>query len=174
VAAQPNAVVLDGDPATVAGLRFWGFGDRRYTPDKDQPTGQDEERDQAEAVAPEVARQLAEDEPPEVDVVLVHDARMAADLAGAVPLVLAGHTHEPRQDRLGDTDLLVEGSTGGAGLRSLRGEEPEPLTCSILYFDPDTGRLVAFDRIRVRGLGETGVRIVRHIVDAPDEEPEDD
>ena len=34
-------------------------------------------RDQAEAVAPEVAERLADDEPPAVDVVLVHDARMA-------------------------------------------------------------------------------------------------
>ena len=55
VAGQPNAVVLDGDPATVAGLRFWGVADTRYTPNKDQPTGRDVEREQAEAVAPEVA-----------------------------------------------------------------------------------------------------------------------
>ena len=96
VAAQPNAVVLNGDPRTVAGLRFWGVADTRYTPNKDQPTGRDVERDRAEAVAPQVAARLDADQPPTVDVVLVHDARMAGALGGKVPLVLAGHTHEAR------------------------------------------------------------------------------
>ncbi|MFZ6005587.1 MAG: metallophosphoesterase family protein [Actinomycetota bacterium] len=164
VARQPNAVVLDADPVTVAGLRFWGMPDRRYTPRKDRPTGRDVERDEAEAVAPAVARRLASDEPPGIDVVLVHDARMAQELGGAVPLVLAGHNHEPRQDSIGSTTLLLEGSTGGAGLRGLRGEAPEPLTCTVLYFDPVTDALVAYDRITVRGLGQSGARIERHVV----------
>jgi predicted phosphodiesterase len=168
VAAQPNAVVLDSDSATVAGLRFWGVADTRYTPNKDQPTGSDVERDQAEAFAPEVARLLADDEPPAVDVVLVHDARMAGELGSEVPLVLAGHYHTASESSINGTRLLVEGSTGGAGLRSLRGEEPEPLACSVLYFDPDTDRLVAYDRITVRGLGETGARIERHVLDDSD------
>ncbi len=168
VAAQSNAVVLDGEAVTVAGLRFWGAADTRYTPNKNQPTGQDEERDQAEAVAPEIADLLAEDEPPAVDIVMVHDARMAGDLGGDVPLVLAGHTHAARERSIGTTRLLVEGSTGGAGLRSLRGKEPEPLTCTVLYFDPDTKRLVAYDRITVAGLGGTGARIERHVREPTD------
>ncbi len=227
VAEQPNAVVLDGEAATVAGLRFWGIGDPRYTPDKsEQGVGTEQER--AEAFAPEAAARLAEDEPPEVDVAMVHDQRLAADMGGEVPLVLAGHTHtadddriEPRDDEdegrgdgdgdgdgeqveeddaatsasttstaptdgtddpdgtgdAGDTGdeggaedesetlLLVEGSTGGAGLRGLQGEEPEPLTTSILYFDPDTRALVAYDRITVAWLGDAGATIERHIVD---------
>jgi predicted phosphodiesterase len=164
VAGQPNAVVLDRDPVTVVGLRFWGAPDTRYTPNKDQPTGQDTEREQAEAAAPRIARQLAADEPPSIDVVLVHDARMAAELGDDVPLVLAGHSHAAEERSIGRTRLLVEGSTGGAGLRSLRGADPEPLTCTVLYFDPETDRLVAYDRITVRGLGETSARIDRHVV----------
>jgi predicted phosphodiesterase len=182
VADQPNAVVLDGDAAEVVGLRFWGIGDPRYTPDKDQPAA-GSERERAEAFAPEVADRLAAAEPPEADVVLVHDARIAADIGGEVPLVLAGHTHEPIEERIeppddvegsGDTDtteepppdtrLLVEGSTGGAGLRGLQGDEPKPLQASVLYFDPDTHELLAYDRVSVKGLGETGATIDRHIL----------
>ncbi|MGH9231284.1 MAG: metallophosphoesterase family protein [Acidimicrobiales bacterium] len=182
VADQPNAVVLDGDAAEVAGLRFWGVGDPRYTPDKDQPAGPSQQ-ERAEAFAPEVADELAAAEPPEVDVVLVHDARIAADVGGEVPLVLAGHTHEPSDERIepieeedgpGDTDttdepppdtrLLVEGSTGGAGLRGLQGDEPKPLQASVLYFDPDSRELLAYDRVSVKGLGETGATIDRHIL----------
>ncbi|HEX6417687.1 MAG TPA: metallophosphoesterase [Acidimicrobiales bacterium] len=216
VGEQPNAVVLDGDGAEVAGLRFWGIGDPRYTPDKSQ-SGGGTERERAEAFAPVVAERLAEDEPPAADVVLVHDQRLAADLGGEVALVLAGHTHEPAEDRIepatedegpdtgggtggeggdtGTTDgggtggdgedgedgggievggqgrdgegtlLLVEGSTGGAGLRGLQGEEPEPLTATILYVDPGSRRLVAYDRITVAWLQDAGATIERRIVD---------
>jgi predicted phosphodiesterase len=182
VADQPNAVVLDGDAAEVAGLRFWGIGDPRYTPNKDQESGGPSEQERAEAFAPEVADELAAAEPPEVDVVLVHDARTAADIGGEVPLVLAGHTHQPSDERIEppeedgsddtdtteepppDTRLLIEGSTGGAGLRGLQGDEPKPLQASVLYFDPDTRELLAYDRVSVKGLGETGATIDRHVL----------
>ncbi|MBW3614106.1 MAG: metallophosphoesterase [Actinobacteria bacterium] len=164
VSSHRNAVVLDGNAAEVAGLRFWGIGDPRFTPDKDRPTGKDVERDQARAFAPEVAARLRSVGPESIDVALVHDSRIAAGIGPMVPLVLAGHTHAPREARVGGATLLVEGSTGGAGLRSLQGEVAEPLTCSVLYFDRGTRRLVAYDRITVQGLGETGARIERHVV----------
>jgi predicted phosphodiesterase len=167
VAAQPNSVVLDGEAQTVAGLRVWGLGDPRYTPDKSQPVGKDVERDQAVAAAPGLAAALDAAMPPPVDIVVVHDARLAAAAGSLTPLVLAGHTHEPRQSTLGKAVLLVEGSTGGAGLRGLQGETPEPLTCSVLYFNPTTRALVAYDRITVEGLGQTGVSIERHTLDRP-------
>jgi predicted phosphodiesterase len=188
---QPRTVVLDGDAATVAGLRFWGTGDPRYTPDKSEAVGGGSEQDRALAYAPTVAGDLAADEPPPVDVVMVHDERMAADLGGHVPVVLAGHTHRARTGTIpppgpdeaeADADgtttsttttstpeqetlLLVEGSTGGAGLRALQGDEPVPLTASVLYFDRTTRRLEAYDSITVAGLGGTGATIERHIVD---------
>jgi predicted phosphodiesterase len=209
VAGQPNAVVLDGGAATVAGLRFWGIGDPRYTPDKSEEGSAPSERERAEAFAPVVADRLAEDQPPAVDLVMVHDQRMAGDLGGEVPLVLAGHLHEPAEARIvpreedepdegngedgesttsdpsvpatdegepapEETTLLAEGSTGGAGLRGLQGEEPEPLTASVLYFDPETRRLVAYDRITVAWLGDAGATIERHIVGqgrAEDDDP---
>jgi predicted phosphodiesterase len=168
VAAEPGAVVLDGGAATeVAGLRVWGTGDPRYTPDKDQPVGGDVEQEAAVAFAPTVDAGLASAEfaGGDVDVVLVHDARAAGDLGGDVPLVLAGHTHRAREGRIGRlTRLLVEGSTGGAGLRGLQKDEPVPLACSVLYFDATTGELAAYDRVTVRGLGQAGVTIERHVV----------
>ncbi len=171
VADQPNSVVLDGEARDVAGLRVWGIGDERYTPDKSQPVGKDVERAQAAAAAPGVARRLRESMPPRVDVVLVHDARMAVSLGGLTPLILAGHSHEPRHSTIGRATLLVEGSTGGGGLRGLQGETPEPLTCSVLYFNPTTKALVAYDRVAVEGLGQTGVNIQRHIIGRPPPPP---
>jgi predicted phosphodiesterase len=170
VAAQPNAVVLDGeDAAEVVGLRLWGIGDPRYTPDKDRPVAADSERDEADAFADEVATRL--EAAGRVDVAIVHDARIAGEVGDDVALVLAGHTHQPREDRIGDVTLLVEGSTGGAGLRGLQGDDPHPLTASILYFERASRRLVAYDRITVDGLGSAGVRIERHLVSTPERTP---
>jgi predicted MPP superfamily phosphohydrolase len=176
VAEQPNAVVLDDEAATVAGLRFWGIGDPRYTPDQTEQGPGDDHRDHADAFAPIVARQLDAAQPPPVDVAVVHDPRIAVDLGGQVPLVLAGHRHDTQEHRLGEDDetiLLVEGSTGGAGLRGLQADEPQPLTASILYFHPETNRLLAYDRIALRGLGETGATIERHIIPVEDRDDND-
>lgn len=164
VASQPQAIVLDGDAADVAGLRIWGIGDPRYTPDKDQPGGVDVEVERIERFSRDVERSIGEADPARVDIVAVHDVRAAGRIGDRVPLILAGHTHSPTEERLDDALVLVEGSTGGAGLRGLQGDEPEPLACSILYFDPRTDRLVAYDRIAVDGLGGAGVRIERHVV----------
>src|SRR3712207_9370761 len=79
--------------------------------------------------------------------------------------VLAGHAHEREVTRLdGGTLLMVEGSTGGAGLRALQGEFPEPLTCTVLYLDPSTGALTAYDEITLGGLGQTQVTLQRQVV----------
>jgi hypothetical protein len=71
-------------------------------------------------------------------------------------------------EHLGDHDetlLMVEGSTGGAGLRGLHDHaHPHPLTASVLYFDAHTKKLVAYDAISVKGFGQTGATIERHVL----------
>ena len=64
------------------------------------------------------------------------------------------------------TRLMVEGSTGGAGLRGLESTEPLPLALSVLYFDK-THTVAAYDDIKVGGTGQTQVALERHIVKPP-------
>jgi hypothetical protein len=98
-------------------------------------------------------------------IAMVHEPAAAGPLDGVVPLVLAGHTHQRDVSRMdGGTLLMVEGSTGGAGLRGLQGDFPEPLTCTVLYLDGDTGELQAYDEVTLGGLGETEVTIQRRTV----------
>jgi hypothetical protein len=114
-------------------------------------------------------------EPP--DLAMVHHPDQAGPLDGVLPLVLAGHVHERRISTLDEgTLLMVQGSTGGAGLRALEGEYPEPLTCTVLYLDPETGELRAYDEIVLGGLGETEVTIQRFVLPLldPDAESPDD
>ncbi len=163
VARQPNAIVLNGTkPVTVKHLSIVGTGDPRFTPDK---TTRD---DTASATKVQSAgRQLAAlvaTMPSPPDIAMVHDPLSALPLEDKVPLVLAGHLHKRVAERLGSTLVLVEGSTGGAGLRGLQGEKPTPLECSVLYFDARTHKLQAYDDVTLGGLGETEATIQRHLV----------
>jgi hypothetical protein len=97
-----------------------------------------------------------------------------------VPLVLAGHLHQRQVRTLPQpsrgvtfaqrTLLMVQGSTGGAGLRGLESKTPLPLALSVLYFD-QKHTLKAYDDIQVGGTGQTEVNLQRHVV-RPNEEPE--
>jgi predicted MPP superfamily phosphohydrolase len=165
--ARQGATVLDGDAATVAGLRIWGAGDPRFTPDQQEDDDADTQRRVIAEFAGEVDEQVADANPDAIDLVALHDPNAAAELGGDVPLVLAGHRHSPADAELDGTRVLVEGSTGGAGLRGLEGDDPTPLSASVLYFDPVTRALVAYDRVTVEGFGGSAVSIERHVVPAP-------
>ncbi|HLL67185.1 MAG TPA: metallophosphoesterase [Micromonosporaceae bacterium] len=74
------------------------------------------------------------------------------------------------ETRSGRTLLMVEGSTGGAGLRGLENDDPLPLALSVMYFD-SAHRLQAYDDIRVGGTGLTEVSLERHLVEPDTEAP---
>jgi predicted MPP superfamily phosphohydrolase len=178
VARQPNAVVLEDQVRTVAGLTFAGVGDPRFTPDKQtSPTGSGLSQKTIEEVLGTGGNlaQTIRRSGRAVNVALVHDPASAGGLAGEVPLVLTGHTHHrevreltivganPADPR---TLLMTQGSTGGAGLRGLEPNEPLPLALSVLYFDEQRS-LLAYDDISVGGTGEATVSLERHVVDKP-------
>lgn len=175
VARQPNAIVLNNSTTTVAGLTIAGIGDPRFTPDKNtSPAGSGLTKQVAEQVigAGEQLAATVRSSPRPVNIALVHDPASAGPLSGTCPLVLAGHTHDRRVSKLPElagqmpTQLMVQGSTGGAGLRGLEGEKPTPLTMSVLYFDKDK-LLQAYDDITVGGTGQAQVNLERHIVEDP-------
>jgi predicted phosphodiesterase len=144
VEAQPNGETLESETATVVGLTVFGAAHPLFTPER---RFSDEEI--AEMVA-EAGADMADlvgslDRLP--DVVLVHDDRMAADLAGTVPLVLSGHFHRFDADVVDETIFLQSASAGGGGLDTFIEEEPLPLAAEVLYLDGFPPRLVAVDRV---------------------------
>ncbi|MGH3645761.1 MAG: metallophosphoesterase family protein [Micromonosporaceae bacterium] len=163
VAEQDNAIVLDNHVGTVAGLTFAGIGDPRFTPDKSRAD------DYTKAGLRLHAEQLVktiEAQHRTVDVGLVHDPVAATALDGVTPVILAGHTHQRTVTQLdGGSLLMVEGSTGGAGLRGLQKDEPVTLDLSVLYFDRATRALQAYDDITVGGAGRAEVTLERHVLD---------
>jgi predicted MPP superfamily phosphohydrolase len=179
VAGQPNAIVLENGVTTVKGLTFAGIGDPRFTPDKqtrsDDSLLTDKTLDQVKAVGEKLASTI-DRQPQKVDIALVHDPLSAVPLAGHCPIILAGHTHaravstiapEPASTAEGSSLLMVQGSTGGAGLRGLESGTPLPLAMSVLYFSAPDGNggpvLQAYDDIHVGGTGVAQVFLERKV-----------
>ena len=159
-----NVYVLDdGDPVEVAGLRIAGMGDPTFTPDRSADAGGDEEQEEAgRELAAALRASKAEGKP--VDIAAAHNPALAEQTDGEVPLVLAGHTHNRSQRTLEDgTRLMIEGSTGGSGLRAVEQDEPDNVSASVLYLDQETKDLQAWDEITLGGLGLTTAEVSRRL-----------
>lgn len=163
VAAQPNAVALDDSGYNLLGLQIVGIGDPRFTPDKS--SGDDDAGAEVLVATGEQLLATVEADGTDADIAMVHDPVAATPLDGVVPLILAGHRHERDVQQLeGGSLLMVQGSTGGAGLRGLEGEGPTPLTATILFVDQLSGALEAYDEVTLGGLGQSEVTVVRTVV----------
>ena len=175
VARQRGARVLEpGEVHDIAGVRVAGAGDPLYRPNK-AAAGDRTANAEALAAAGLELRRAIEADPEGVDVAVVHEPAMAEELVGAVPLTLSGHTHERRSRVQEGTLRLVQGSSGGAGLRTFDTGNALPLQMSVLHFD-STGSLLAVDDVTVGGLGKSSVTVERHSAAsyrAPDELDED-
>ncbi len=163
LAAYDNVIVLDGEVQEIAGLRFAGVADPRFTPDKgNQPSS--EYAQQMLAQSGERLREAIE-AAGGADLAMVHEPPMALPLTGLVPLVLAGHTHHRAVQDLGEgTTLMVEGSTGASGLRVFDTEKPLKMELDVLYFDPETKALTAYDSISVGTVGESDITLERTVI----------
>lgn len=158
VAKQPNATVLElgAEPVEVAGVRFAGMADPRFTPDK--TTGDDHAEHRVSDKAELFALQLRD---ADVDIALAHDPAVARALDGVVPLLLAGHTHKRSVRRSGDTTVLVQGTSGGSGLRGVQQDPPTPVSLSIVYLERATKRLWGADEVTLGGIGSVTLSVVR-------------
>jgi hypothetical protein len=113
-----------------------------------------------------------------VQIADVHEPYQLQPLLGLVPTVMAGHTHSRATsvDPSG-TRILIEGSTGGAGITArglgrLANGRPLPLAASLVYYarqGPQAGKIVAIDAITVGGFGLTSVNLERTVI-RPDQD----
>ncbi|THA25630.1 hypothetical protein E4198_13750 [Streptomyces sp. RKND-216] len=156
--------VLDnGVAVTVAGVRIAGMGDPQFTPDRSVvPEGDPAERAAGRELAFALRKQAAQDTP--VDIAVMHNPVAAAETDGEVPLALAGHTHKRSNEILEDgTRLMVEGTTGGGGLRAVEDDDPQQVQATVLYLDEETDQLQAWDSITLGGLGLSKAEVSRHL-----------
>ncbi|MFB6567312.1 metallophosphoesterase family protein [Streptomyces noursei] len=162
--ARKHVTVLDGGRvAQVAGVRIAGVGDPQFTPDRSvAPAGDAAERTAGGRLADALRTQRLAGTP--VDIALAHNPTAVTETDGLVPLALAGHVHHREITTLPQgTRLMVEGSTGGGGLRAVQDKQPAPVQASVLYLDRTTKRLQAWDEITLGGLGLTRAEVSRHL-----------
>lgn len=88
-----------------------------------------------------------------IDLLAVHNRKVAAQVEGRVPVVLHGHTHQAGISESGSSVVVNAGTTGAAGLRGLT-TEALPYSVALLRFNGSEGeyRLAAVDLIRVFNL----------------------
>jgi predicted phosphodiesterase len=178
VAAQDNAIVLDDDIRNVDGLVIAGIADPRNTPAEGETDaiGKDAVAASVAELTGTIQRYDAAHPKEPVQIAVVHDPTRLDAMLGSVPLVLAGHMHKRSVRQEKGTRVMIEGSTGGAGLTStgfqrLTEGNPVPLEATLLYFAKTgdrAGQLVAYDDVTVGGLGLTSVSIDRTTVKPPE------
>jgi predicted phosphodiesterase len=167
LAAEGNVTVLDGTGATATGtvlgkevsVSLFGIGDSRYTPD-DALVGKKEGDSsslggQAVLDARAVSRAGA-------DIVVTHDPSAFDELSKAdftclagSSLLIAGHTHkEDLSQRVQDVPLLVNGTTGGGGLRTAEGgNSGQSSVMTVVYLDPATKKVERYGVVTVANDG---------------------
>ncbi|WP_411134782.1 metallophosphoesterase family protein [Streptomyces sp. C10] len=159
-----HVTVLDqGKVTQVAGVRIAGVGDPQFTPDRRVvAAGDPAERTAGGRLADALRTQRLAGTP--VDIALAHNPAAVTEADGLAPLALAGHVHHRENTLLPQgTRLMVEGSTGGGGLRAVQNKKPEPVLASVLYLDRTTKRLQAWDEITLGGLGLSRAEVSRHL-----------
>ena len=149
VRANPNAIILNGQPVLVDGLTVLGLPDpsslRPGVGGVDTPLTS--LRDASGALAADASRLPA---PP--DIVCTHNPLEEASLEGRVPVILCGHLHRAYIATVGATVICNAGTTGGAGLRYLDRREGVPLTAAILTFSKaPKPRLLWIDQVALDG-----------------------
>ena len=137
--------VLDGEVATVGGVRILGIADPTFTASNEVST---EQANEIKASRTEEVRAEVIDADP--DVLAVHDPAQADDSTGAVPVIVAGHVHERSQHQVDGSWVLTVGSTGATGLGTFSVDTGRPYEAEVLRFLD--GELVAVDYLTVSGI----------------------
>ena len=105
------------------------------------------------------------------DLLAVHDLRQAEGVAGWVPVVVAGHSHERSRTAEDGTTFLTVGSTGATGLGSFLVDTALAYEAQVLRFDGD--RLAAIDYVTLQGVSGA-FTVERQVVVDPEQEEADD
>lgn len=157
-----NVIVLDGTTTELEGLSIYGVGDTFFTPDRRSTPNEDEQQHEIRVANDRILSDLMR-LPQSPDVVVIHNDEQARSAAGRVPVIISGHGHIPSADVLDGTLFLRAGSTGGSGAEVFAEVGGAPLSAQILYFERETGNLLAYDLIQQ--FPESGnITLERHLI----------
>jgi len=139
IRGMKNSVILDGQVVSVSGLNILGNADPLSAGMEVSA-----DRSQWNKLLDQQAQELL-DKPIDqgVDLVVVHNPRVAKQLAAVYPLIVTGHTHQQSIEFVDDAVILNPGSSGAAGARGLYTDQVVPYSAIILYICPGQGPTAA-------------------------------
>lgn len=163
LAAEPNVTVLDHSGATVTTVvqnaevtvSLYGIGDTRFTPDDGLVGKKEGTSSPLGGKGFTAARDVAQ---ANANIVITHDPKAFAEMDDAYPscfsdasLLIAGHTHkEDTSKRIEDVPLLINGTTGGGGLRTAEGgNSGQASVMTVVYMDPSSKQIVRYGIVSV-------------------------
>ena len=143
-----NVIVMTERIYETNGLTIMGWADPAANDSAKLMLG-----DEQQAAAAEKLAAFLESTGRKIDLLAVHNQKVAALVEGRVPVILHGHTHQAGVSESGASIVVNAGTTGAAGLRALTNDAP-PYSLALLRFNGTEGeyRLAAVDLIRVYNL----------------------
>lgn len=144
----PGVTVLDGI-IEIHGLRILGVPDPSSASAAVEPPSTQE----ISYHAVRIIEVLSDTEA--VDIIAIHNHRIAYWLAGSAPVIVFGHNHQQQVEKRSDSVLINSGSTGASGLQGLQSTRPSHYSVSLLHFRPTAESnmtLVAVDSLKVEHL----------------------
>lgn len=143
----PGVTLLDG-MTEFNGLHIMGFPDPASYSFSVIPPGMDDIPEYVDQIKEKLARATGN-----VNIVAVHNNRIAERLAGQAPVIIFGHNHLLAIEEKENSILINAGTSGASGLRGLQSFK-SPYSVVLLHFRPVDGemKLVAADTINVKNL----------------------
>jgi len=159
--------VLDGDIATHGKLRIIGFGDPKANVSFDAEVDPEEMLEATGRIIEKLSKLKKKP-----DVLMVHNPDIGRAAAGLSPVILSGHAHSIRAERIGDSVLIVAGTTGAAGARYIESEEKPSYSAALITLHVDEDGAFVFDHVDLIRMNQsTGEFMVeRKFLPAPEEE----
>ncbi|MGF7185755.1 putative phosphodiesterase [Desulfitispora alkaliphila] len=160
-----NVKLLAGQVLEVEGLRIYGTDDPASETLELTPLDDEGVKSEVQRIEKEIASLKGEG----IDIIAVHNHRLAEALATHAPIIMHGHDHAYSIKFKDDSIILDAGTTGASGIRGLQTTQEVPYTVLLLHFSKeleseDEGlNLVAVDIFKVHDL-KGGFVLERKIV----------
>jgi len=99
-----------------------------------------------------------------VNIIIVHNPRIAQKFVGKATLVLHGHDHQMKVKKEGHSVIVDAGTSGAAGIRGLQTTKETPYTVAVIHLNKfkDNWDVQAVDTISVSNL-QSGFTLQRHV-----------
>ena len=160
--SMKNVTVLQGMPVEIEGINVLGVPDPASFVYEVRISGEDSMTAMERQIHETIETMTVEPQ-----ILAVHNAAVAGEFFGEIPVILSGHLHKAQLKEKDGFVFNNAGTTGAAGIRTFQNRKDVPYTLNLLHFERSTKRLVAVDSLTVMGAARE-FRLERSLIEWPD------